>query len=116
MIPFLAQVSSETPISLWPFMILMVCVVFIVVAITQLRVHAFLALILAAFLAGLMTGDLPDTNNLNKGLFHSRVALDTSEMSGNNWNKAVTWSPWALEILRVALVWSSLWPPSLEPA
>ncbi|MGB1673415.1 MAG: GntP family permease, partial [Limisphaerales bacterium] len=92
MIPFLAQVSSETPISLWPFMILMVCVVFIVVAITQLRVHAFLALILAAFLAGLMTGDLPDTNNLNKGLFHSRVALDTSEMSGNNWNKAVTWS------------------------
>ncbi len=92
MIPFLAQVSSETPISLWPFMILMVCVVFIGVAITQLRVHAFLALILAAFLAGLMTGDLPDTNNLNKGLFHSRVALDTSEMSGNNWNKAVTWS------------------------
>ena len=54
MIPFLAQVSSETPISL-AFMILMVCVVFIVVAITQLRVHAFLALILAAFLAGLMT-------------------------------------------------------------
>ena len=92
MIPFLAQVSSETSISFWPFMILMVCVVFIVVAITQLRVHAFLALILAAFLAGLMTGDLPDTNNLNKGLFHSRVALDTSEMSGNNWNKAVTWS------------------------
>ena len=91
MIPFLAQVSSETPISLWPFMILMVCVVFIVVAITQLRVHAFLALILAAFLAGLMTGDLPDTNNLNKGLFHSRVALDTRD-EWHNWNKAVTWS------------------------
>lgn len=92
MIPLLAQASADAPISLWPFVTLLVCVVFIVIAITRLRVHAFLALILAAILAGLMTGDLPDPNDLNKGLFHSRVSLDTSEMSGNNWNKAVTWS------------------------
>jgi GntP family gluconate:H+ symporter len=41
--------------TLWPFVILVVSVACIIVAITKLRLHAFLALILAAFLAGFMT-------------------------------------------------------------
>ena len=92
MIPLLAQAGAEASISMWPFVILSICVVFIVVAITVLRVHAFLALILAAVLAGVLTGDLPNTTDLNKGLFDSRVALDMTDLEGNNLTKAVTWS------------------------
>ena len=92
MIPLLAQASAEASISMWPFAILSICVVFIVVAITMLRVHAFLALILAAVLAGILTGDLPNLNDLNKGLFDSRVALDMTDIEGNNLIKSVKWS------------------------
>jgi gluconate:H+ symporter, GntP family len=92
MIPLLAQVGAEASISMWPFAILAICVVFIVVAITVMRVHAFLALILAAILAGILTGDLPNVTDMNKGLFDSRVALDMTELDGNNLTKAVTWS------------------------
>jgi GntP family gluconate:H+ symporter len=92
MITFLAQATAATSISMWPMAILAICVFFIVIAITVLRVHAFLALILAAFLAGILTGDLPNPNELNKGTFHSRKALDMSELEGNNLTKAVKWS------------------------
>lgn len=50
----LAALDATT---LWPFVILVVSVAFIIVAITKLRLHAFLALILAAFLAGFMTSE-----------------------------------------------------------
>lgn len=45
----------------WPFVILAVCVATIILLITVLRIHAFLALILVAILAGLMAkhGSLP---------------------------------------------------------
>jgi gluconate:H+ symporter, GntP family len=49
--PVLAAIQS------WPFVILAVSVTFIIVAITKLRLHPFIALILAAFLAGFMTLD-----------------------------------------------------------
>ncbi len=52
--PLLAQASGAVSTS-WPFVVLAVSVVFIIVAITKLRLHAFIALIFAAFLAGFMT-------------------------------------------------------------
>ena len=51
---FLAQAAS-TSAGNWPFVVLVVSIVFIIVAITKLRLHAFIALILAAFLAGFLT-------------------------------------------------------------
>ena len=47
--------------SLWPFVILVVCVATIILLITVLRIHAFLALIIVAILAGLLAkqGTLP---------------------------------------------------------
>ena len=45
--------------ALWPFATLAVCVAVIVILITKLRVHAFLALIAAAFLAGFLTREFP---------------------------------------------------------
>jgi GntP family gluconate:H+ symporter len=40
----------------WPFVVLAISVAFIVFGISKLRLHAFLALVLAALLAGLLTG------------------------------------------------------------
>ena len=43
----------------WPFVVLLASVAFIVIAITQLRLHAFLALTLAALLAGVLASVFP---------------------------------------------------------
>ena len=52
----LAQIASQTAaVSYWPFVILAVSVTFIIVTITKLRMHPFVALIGAAFLVGFMT-------------------------------------------------------------
>jgi GntP family gluconate:H+ symporter len=53
--PFLAVAQT------WPFVVLATSMVFLIVAITRLRMHAFIALIAAAILAGLMAGNFtPD--------------------------------------------------------
>lgn len=49
-----AQVAAGSP-DYWPFAVLIICVALIVFLITVLKVHAFLALILAAFTAGLLS-------------------------------------------------------------
>jgi GntP family gluconate:H+ symporter len=41
--------------SRWPFVVLIISVAFVIVAITKLRLHAFIALIFAAFLAGFLS-------------------------------------------------------------
>ncbi len=48
----LAAISADY----WPFAVLAISVAFIIIGISKLRMHAFLALILAALLAGLLTG------------------------------------------------------------
>src|SRR5687768_8065814 len=54
----LAQAAGNSP-TWWPFAVLIISVVLIVVLITVLKVHAFLALILAAFAAGILATSLP---------------------------------------------------------
>jgi GntP family gluconate:H+ symporter len=46
--------AAEVSGSRWPFVVLLASVTFIIVAITKLRLHAFIALIFAAFLAGFL--------------------------------------------------------------
>ncbi len=43
----------------WPFVTLAVSVAFIIIGISKLRLHAFIALLAAALIAGLMTGRTP---------------------------------------------------------
>lgn len=88
----LAATDPAQSVSYWPLGILAICVVFIVVAIVKFRVHPFLALILAAILTGILTPELPNITTENKGLFHSRVALDDADIEGNKLKKAVSWS------------------------
>lgn len=61
MMPLLAQASAGEGLSYWPLGVLVISVAFIVVAISVLRLHAFLALLLATLLAGWLTtpGRLP---------------------------------------------------------
>ena len=47
--------AAEPPANKWPFVVLLISVAFIIVAITKLRLHAFIALIFAAFLAGFIS-------------------------------------------------------------
>ncbi len=46
--------------ALWPFVVLIVSLVFVITAISVLRIHAFLALIAAALIAGILSSRLPD--------------------------------------------------------
>jgi len=80
----LASADPAQSVTYWPLGILAISVVFIVLAIVRCWIQPFLALILAAVLTGILTGDLPNITTENKGLFHSRVALDDKEMAGNN--------------------------------
>ena len=50
-LPFLAASSAS-----WPFVVLAVSMAFLVISITKFRLHAFIALICAAVLAGLLGG------------------------------------------------------------
>ena len=88
-----AESVSSANVDMWPLFILLLSVVWVVVGITKLRLHPFLTLILAAVLVGLMSGPLPELTTENKGLFHSRVALEeTPEGGTSDMIKAVKWS------------------------
>lgn len=52
---------AAAPVGAWPFAVLVICVALIVLLITKAKLHAFVALIAAGFLAGLLTevGRLP---------------------------------------------------------
>ena len=50
--PFLAVIEGA---NLWPLGILAICIAFIILMIVFLRTHAFLALILTAILAGILS-------------------------------------------------------------
>lgn len=51
---------ANTSLSFWPFVVLGLSVALLVVLITVLRIHAFLALVLAAITAGLLAGKFED--------------------------------------------------------
>ena len=75
----LAQ-AAATPVAspdYWPFAVLGISVALIVTLITVLRVHAFMALILAAFAAGLLAKTLP--GEPEKSHWVQAVELTTTE-------------------------------------
>jgi len=76
MTPIFAQAAASSP-DYWPFAVLAICVGLIVTLITVLRVHAFMALILAAFAAGLLAKTLP--GEPEKSHWVQAVELTTTE-------------------------------------
>jgi len=75
----LAQATTPSP-DYWPFAVLIISVALIVILITVLKVHAFLALIVAAISAGLLSrvGSLPGEAD-GKSHWVQAVELTTSE-------------------------------------
>ncbi len=69
--------------SWWPFIVLLVSVALIIVLITKLRMHAFVALILAAFVAGFLTHEFK-AETLN-----SIPASMREDAKSNSWVAAV---------------------------
>src|SRR4051812_31029357 len=56
---FLAQIGGGQTLSMWPLAGLLISLGAIILFITGLKMHAFLALILAAIIAGLLAEKLP---------------------------------------------------------
>jgi GntP family gluconate:H+ symporter len=79
-------ITSE--VSLWPLAVLLISVAFVVVLISVVRVHAFLALILAAILAGLMAEQLPGAKARVPKPDSPVVAPDGKALK-NHWVQAV---------------------------
>lgn len=79
----ITAIAVAAPIDFWPFVVLAVCLAFIVLAIARLRMHAFVALILAAFLAGFLTKRFPP------GLIERLPAALREEAHANPWIAAV---------------------------
>jgi GntP family gluconate:H+ symporter len=71
----LAQAALASSTDYWPIFVLLVSVAWVVFAITKLKLHPFLSLMVGAILVGWMTPSLPEPTDMNKGLFQSRVAL-----------------------------------------
>ncbi len=78
--PFFAQASAASSIY-WPFVVLIVCLISIIILITKLRVHAFFALVMAAMLAGLLT-------NVN-GLSDEKLRKAWDAPAKSQWVQAV---------------------------
>jgi H+/gluconate symporter-like permease len=76
MLPVLAQAALNTP-NYWPFAVLAISVALIILLITWLRVHAFVALIIAAIAAGLLAETLP--GEPEKSHWVQAVELATTE-------------------------------------
>lgn len=70
----------ETAISFWPLIVLGIGIILVVVLITILRLHAFLALMLSAFVVGVLSRNLPDGEITNH--FIQAVELSMVEFGG----------------------------------
>ena len=81
MLPLAA--AAAAPANYWPFAVLAISVIFIILAITKLRMHAFLALILAAFLAGFLSDEFTPSS-----LARLPAALQ-ADAATNSWVAAV---------------------------
>lgn len=82
----LAILAATGDIRLWPFFVLGIAVVFVVVSISRFRLHPFLALLSAAILVGLMAEQLPGARPRNP-TEASQLVENTSLVS--HWRQAV---------------------------
>ncbi len=58
------HLAATTLVNLWPFVVLVASVAFIMVAITRLKLHPFLALVLAALVAGALARIFPEATQV----------------------------------------------------
>ena len=85
-------IANSIQIDFWPLWTLIISAIWVVLGIAKLKIHPFLVLMGAAIMVGLLSGPLPDLSTLNKGLFHDRVEIQSSESNIDNYTYAIKWS------------------------
>lgn len=74
----LSPILAATALNTWPFIVLLISVATVIIGISVVRLHPFLALILAALLAGCISGSLPaDPKAPDKGQLVRAVEITT---------------------------------------
>ena len=84
------QTEAITLSPYWPLFVLLLSIFWVVWGITKLKVHAFLTLMIAAIIVGMLSGPLPELSIENKGLFHNR--LDLIPSAETDYTLAIKWS------------------------
>ncbi|MEO7412130.1 MAG: hypothetical protein ABIZ81_02140 [Opitutaceae bacterium] len=79
----LLPLAAAAPVGNWPFAILAISIAFIIFSITRLKMHPFLALIAAAFLAGFLTKSFPAST------IQRLPAAMRADAEGNSWVAAI---------------------------
>ena len=96
----LAQIAAPESVSYWPFGILAIGIVFVVVMIAVLRVHAFFSLMLAAALVGFLSGKLPGDSEKSSLI----NALDLPMLEFGNTAGKIAWVIALASIIGVCLL------------
>ena len=87
MTPLFALSTAGENASYWPFGILAIGMIFVIVMIAVLRVHAFISLMLAAILVGFLSSSLPGP----EGVSHSIQAINLSMEEFGNTAGKIAW-------------------------
>jgi GntP family gluconate:H+ symporter len=74
-------------VSMWPFAVLGISIVFVILAISRFKLHAFIALVFAGILAGLLTENLPLNPNAKPG--DTEFGKTVSGLAGGQFTHAI---------------------------
>ena len=74
------MIAALTSPLAWPFVVLALSVLFIIVAISKLKLHPFLALMMAGLCAGLLSAIVPDSTLLPDGTRAVNSVLDVTKL------------------------------------
>ena len=99
--PFPSTCLAAASFPYWPFVVLALSITFVILSISALRLHPFLALIGAALLTGVLSSSLPPT---------SRTSTKANGSAPSNSSAKASAKPRAISAS------SSAWPPSSASA
>ena len=74
------MIAALTSPLAWPFVVLALSVLFIIVAISKLKLHPFLALMMAGLCAGLLSAIVPDSTLLPDGTRAVNSVMDVTKL------------------------------------
>ena len=74
------MIATLTSPLAWPFVVLALSVLFIIIAISKLKLHPFLALMMAGLFAGLLSAIVPDSTLLPDGTLAVNSVMDVTKL------------------------------------
>ena len=74
------MIATLTSPLAWPFVVLALSVLFIIIAISKLKLHPFLAMMMAGLFAGLLSAIVPDSTLLPDGTLAVNSVMDVTKL------------------------------------